>query len=227
MKLPCCLLPGLDGTGVLFDPLLAVLPSSVEARPFSYPHDLVSYETLLEWIGPRLPEKPCCLIAESFSGPLALHCAARYPEKIKKVILVCSFIAPPQTPLLRLLRLLPLRPVFSVPLPPLIARIMLLGRDATTDLVRQTLQAIRSVPAQTLAARLRTVLSLRSDSFPDVQQPILCLQARSDRLVPASAARTIARRYPHAEIIPLEGPHFLLQARPADSVRFIETFVRS
>lgn len=224
MDLPCCLLPGLDGTGALFDPLLAALPSSIEARPFSYPHDLVSYEALLEWIGTRLPEKPCCLIAESFSGPLALRCAARYPEKIKKVILVCSFIAPPQTPLLRLL---PLQPVFSVPLPPLIARLMLLGHGASPSLVRQSLQAIRSVPARTLAARVRAVLSLQSDSFPDVRQPILYLQARSDRLVPASAARTIARHYPHTEIIPLEGPHFLLQARPTDCVKFIETFVRS
>ncbi len=71
------LLPGMDGTGLLFTPLLSALPIGVDPIVVSYPADrAASPEELLRIVLAHLPgEGAYVLIAESFSGPLALRAA--------------------------------------------------------------------------------------------------------------------------------------------------------
>ncbi|MEW6284578.1 MAG: alpha/beta hydrolase, partial [Candidatus Eremiobacterota bacterium] len=60
------LLPGLDGTGRMFEPFLRGLPPGLEVSVTAYPDRLQPYadlERYLSW-----PEGPCVLVAESFSG---------------------------------------------------------------------------------------------------------------------------------------------------------------
>lgn len=74
------LLPGMDGTGTLFDPLLAVLPKTCQIKVIKYPTDAsLTYEELERYVIERLPigRSPLIVIAESFSGPIALRLAAR------------------------------------------------------------------------------------------------------------------------------------------------------
>jgi pimeloyl-ACP methyl ester carboxylesterase len=63
----------------------------------SYPPDqTLSYDALLEVIEQQLRfEKEMVLIAESFSGPLAVRFAAAHPTRIKAVVLVASFVKLP------------------------------------------------------------------------------------------------------------------------------------
>ena len=69
------LLPGLDGTGLLFEPLLRALPKEIEATVIRYPGDQrLSYDELLEFLRDQLPrDTPFILLGESFSGPLAIR----------------------------------------------------------------------------------------------------------------------------------------------------------
>ena len=64
----------MDGTGELFGPLIQSMPESVTAEVLSYPQDpSADYETLTEFVLAHLPkDEPFVLVAESFSGPLAV-----------------------------------------------------------------------------------------------------------------------------------------------------------
>ncbi len=68
------LLPGLDGTGLLFEPLLKELPKECIAEVISYPFDQPqTFEQHVKHVVGKLPEnEPIALLAESFSGPVAI-----------------------------------------------------------------------------------------------------------------------------------------------------------
>jgi hypothetical protein len=69
------LLPGLDGTGRLFKPFIKAAPPHLSPIPVALPPDLLSYGELANRIAATLPNDRFVLIAESYSGPLALAIA--------------------------------------------------------------------------------------------------------------------------------------------------------
>src|SRR5687768_13243658 len=89
------LLPGLDGTGSLFGPLLAQLPETLIPVVVKYPPDQVLYyEQLFPHIREVMPwDQPFILLAESFSGPMAIKFAAEQSANIHALVLVSSFFS--------------------------------------------------------------------------------------------------------------------------------------
>src|SRR5690349_20385434 len=97
MRAPNLILrPGLNGTGVMFRPLLAQLPPEVRAKVVAYPtSELLTYADLLPRVLAELPAGPFVLLGESFSGPLSLMAAATCPPGLRGVILCASFVRNP------------------------------------------------------------------------------------------------------------------------------------
>ena len=91
------LLPGLDGTGVLFRPLLKKLPHYIQPIVVTYPTDKeLGYDELLPIVLKKLPQgAPFVLLGESFGGPLSLRVAATRPAGLKALILSASFLSCP------------------------------------------------------------------------------------------------------------------------------------
>ena len=91
------LLPGMDGTGILFEPFLESLPESISPIVVTYPCDMpLSYAELLQVIEAKLPSaEPFIVLGESFSGPLALRIAASCPPGLKGLVLSASFARNP------------------------------------------------------------------------------------------------------------------------------------
>lgn len=97
MPITLLLLPGLDGTGVLFERFVEALPDDIDAHVLSYPGDHpMSYADLLGYIRDRLPagKTRFAVLGESFSGPLALELALVEP-RVNAVILCASFVTKP------------------------------------------------------------------------------------------------------------------------------------
>ena len=78
IRLHWVLLPGLDGTGLLFKPLKAAIPTETPIALVSYPTwTPYSYQALVTLVSAAVPTNaPYVLIAESFSGPIAIQVAA-------------------------------------------------------------------------------------------------------------------------------------------------------
>lgn len=67
------LLPGLDGSGLLFEPLLRALGGSLPVRVLAYPAQLAGdYDTLAAWVRTQLPDQPFALGAFFPDDTLAL-----------------------------------------------------------------------------------------------------------------------------------------------------------
>src|SRR5258706_2862593 len=95
MTITALLLPGMDGTGRLFTPLGRALGPRFETRVIAYPRDRVlTYGELGAQIA--LPRGPFVLVAESFSGPIAIALAASRPPGLVGLVLAASFARSPR-----------------------------------------------------------------------------------------------------------------------------------
>ena len=91
------LLPGLDGTEVLFGPLLRALPAWLEPVVVRYPTDGGNgYADLQPLVDAAVGAEPeCHVLGWSFGGALALRAARRHPDRVRGVVLASSFVLPP------------------------------------------------------------------------------------------------------------------------------------
>lgn len=219
------LLPGMDGTGELFAPLLAVIPPGVATRVVRYPADeFLSYDALLERVEDQLrEERDIVLVAESFSGPLALRYAVKHGRRVRAVVLCASFV---QSPLPRWLRIL-VRPVlFRRPPSTFMVRRLMLGADAPDQLVRAVTEAIGRVAPSVLAARLREVFDLDcTRSLRQCPAPIMYLAPSNDALLRGAALAAVRANRPQVRVARLTGPHLLLQRRPLAAWKEIQQFL--
>ncbi len=218
------LLPGLDGTGLMFASFLAAL-ADWDTQVVRYPEALVSYAACTHFARTQLPKgRPFLLLGESFSGPVALALAAERPEGLRGVVLCGTFARNPRPglawtgPLLRLLP--PLR------LGPGMVRFLLLGRWATPPLMDLVRRLLPAVPKATLRDRLLAAMAVdQTPLLPALAVPALALAARHDRVVPPAALRHLRAHLKGLDIVTLEAPHWLLQARPEAAAQALRDFL--
>jgi pimeloyl-ACP methyl ester carboxylesterase len=214
------LLPGLDGTATLFAPFVAAAPAEFPVQPLPLPNDRPrSYRELTDWVLTKLPPEPFALIAESFSGPLALFVADQCP-RVTAIVLCASFV---QAPLPEILRRLPTI-IWTRPPPAALIRFFLTGGDRVLgDAVRS---AVASVSADVIAFRIAA--ALRVDVRPELERftrPLLVLSAAQDRVIPSRSTRTSRALKPSATFAELQAPHLLLQAQPRNAWLHIKSFL--
>lgn len=223
-------LPGLHGSDALFQPLCDRLPEGVTTHFVNLPSDgKQDYQTLASVLDQQLPGCPegskRLLIAESFSGPLAIRLASMRPDEIAGIVLAASFCDAPLNPGIALL---PLRPLFMVKPPRTALRHFLVGNDASEAEVTGLQKVAQSIPSSTLSKRIRTILELMEDDNPDLPPiPMLILQANNDNLVPWEAQSKLEANYPEAITHWIESPHLILQRCPAECVQRIIEFADS
>jgi len=220
------LLPGLHGTADLFAPLLEAIPQVFTRRAISYPSDtILPYVALFTFLEDALRDEPSIiLIAESFSGPLAIRFAAAHPDRVKAIVLCASFVRLPRPPWHRrllapiLFRLPPFAPAL---------RHFLAGSDASPAIMQLLQMSLRQGKPKVLLARLHE--SFRVDVAAELARcsiPLLHLSGTADRLMPKAALDPILAVRPDTVVCTIDGPHMLLQGRPVESWQAIEVFLR-
>ncbi|RTL41715.1 MAG: alpha/beta fold hydrolase [Burkholderiales bacterium] len=221
------LLPGLDGTGLLFKPLLDAPAGAIPVAVVRFPTTAAAgYAELERCVEAAIPgEDPIVLLGESFSGPIAISLAAKYPKRVKGLVLCCTFARNPHPALGAFKPLASVLPFRA--LPAALSTLALLGRHATPELRRLLADALAPVSSKVLGARLAGVLSIdASASLARVVAPMLYLRATEDRLIPRSAAETIKVAQPALQVVDVPGPHGLLQAAPDAAARLVLDFFR-
>jgi pimeloyl-[acyl-carrier protein] methyl ester esterase len=215
------LLPGLDGTGDLFGSFVAAAPPGFPARVLPLPHDRPrGYRELSEWVLARLPTDPVVLIAESFSGPLALLVADRCP-RVTAVALCASFV---KAPVSRLFAAVPKLILRRLPPAALVSFFMTGGDRGLAEALRG---AVAGVGADVIAERISAVL--RVDVTPELRRlsrPLLWIRAKGDRLVPARNTEKVRALKPSARFVEIESPHLVLQTHPVEAWSQIRSFLQ-
>lgn len=220
------LLPGMDGTGLLFSRFVAAMGTRVNPILLHYPRDSsLGYAQLQDYVQRQLPRAgPYVLLGESFSGPIAIKMAAQYPQNIQALILSCSFTKNPQ-PILAALK-----PVIGL-LPDIrkskLAMWALLGNHSTPEVCRDFAQVLNEIPMPVLKARLQAVSEVDvTDELRHANMPILYLRAMRDRVVPTSASQHIKYNAKRTQITDIDGPHMLLQTEPELAAQNVLAFLK-
>jgi len=208
------LLPGLDGTGFLFKPLIEVLSNDFDVLVVSYPVDLkLSYNELVEFVINQLADEKFILLAESFSGPIAYQLALRMADKIESIIFVATFIGNPRKFILLSSHFLPGRLLFSLPIPDVIIKSFLLGFNINKQMIDLFKQSIKQVQPDVLAFRLKEISKL-SLNYGTSDISVTYIQASNDKLVPNSCLEEFKKVFSNINVFKVDGPHFILQAAP-------------
>lgn len=219
------LLPGLDGTGRLFDPFVQALGSACECQVIRYPERAdMGIEALTQWTLTQLcPDQTFALLGESFSGPIAIKLAARLPGRVTGLILCCTFASSPNWVLDRLTWALPMVPFDRLPFAVLRPLLIAGASPAVTTRVQEVVQGL---PPPLIRARLLEVsrTDVRAE-LARLQVPVLGLQAKQDRLVPRPASAALRAIAPGADWFELDGPHALLQVNPGPAAATVNRFM--
>jgi pimeloyl-ACP methyl ester carboxylesterase len=222
------LLPGMDGSDKLFEPLQASAPPGIETIAVGYPPGPANgYEDLLPVVCARLPsDRPFFLLGWSFSGPLALLLAAERPSGLRGVILAASFVATPVPWLPRWLHKLATPALFRF-YPAASRAKALLGGYGTPAVRRLLAEAHAFAGAEALACRARAALSIdATGALSACPVPVLYLRARKDGVIPANRVDAIKRTLPSLEIIDIDGPHLALVTNPAAAWLALGAFMK-
>lgn len=219
------LLPGFDGTGELFDPLVAALSPPHRTTVIRY-RDERTLDDYVDTVSAALPEQGATLIAESFSGPIALALMARHPAKIQRAVLCATFVESPFQVLTKLARYVPTA-MFGLRLGQrAMLRQFCLDDTCDPSLMDQALNVVKSMPGAAVAARLNVLAELQVRTLcQNIHTPILILRATGDRLVSSSRYRQLIEALPGAVVRDIDGPHLLLQSRPRECAQAIDEFV--
>ena len=221
-------LPGLDGTGLSYEPLGKVMPKEITVTIVSYPsHARLSFQQLVESAYDQIPhDKPLVLIAESFSGPIAVRLVATKRVVVKGIVFCASFMKFERPFLITLSGIVPLSFLLKPPLPNFVFPILCGKGPALKELSPVFRKIERQLDPKVLSHRIRMLRSIdvRAESHA-IRAPCCYIQALHDRLVPASSVLSFVEHLPGITIKKIEGPHGILQAKPQECAGIITEFV--
>jgi pimeloyl-ACP methyl ester carboxylesterase len=221
------LLPGLDGTGHLFKDFSDAIPDAYHKTVVSYPVDpSLDYDALENLVIKQLPNDPFILVAESFSGPIALKIAAHPPPTLSAVILVSTFHRSPLGIFSSLAKLLAAIPFWFLPYPTGMLRYFLFAKNKSDSEIKEFFKIIRSLPCTLIQRRIQMVMDVDvSNDLKENHVPLLYLKGDHDPLISNSLMRELVKLQPRLSIEPISSGHFVLQANPREAWDKISKFL--
>ncbi len=206
------LVPGLDGTALMFYRQIPLLARRFNVVAFPLPNDpslgmaelIADLATLLDEVaGPDV-----VLCGESFGGALSLSFALAHPERLQGLVIVNSFPVIRQRWKLYLAPLaLRLMPWGAMPLVRRFTEARLHSPHAQPEDLKEFHERSKQIGK---AGYIRRIEILRHydvrDALASLKPPVLFLAGDRDELVPSVAeARFMAERAPRATVEVLEG----------------------
>lgn len=223
------LLPGLDGTGILFKPFLEALPEDIKTLVVSYPLETkLNYQELVDFVFKQLPKEDFIIVAESFSGYIAYLLTIRSPKYLQSVIFASSFLESPHPQLLKLSKFIPSH-ALSLPLPSVIIKAFLFGLSTKSEVIKLFKQSLKKTSSKVLSHRLQLISELpqllatvrAKGSLPQPSTTISYIQATNDNLIPKESFNDFKKVYRDIELFKVEGSHFILQTNPSACAQVI------
>lgn len=206
------LVPGLEGTALLFYRQIPLLARRFAVFTFALPDDPVrGMEELVRDLRDAIADAGCApaiLCGESFGGALALSVALQHSDMLRGLIIINSFSA------LRMPIRMRLGPAVMRSIPwgvmPLVRRLTewrLHSPHALPEDLQEFRERSRSIGR---LGYIRRIEILREydirDRLSEIGVPTLFLAGDRDRLIPSvSEARFMAERVPRSTVVILEG----------------------
>lgn len=224
------LIPGLDGTGTLFEPFVQALPPGIDTTIVSFPHDKAIYDyDLFAIIRNVIPwDRDLVVVGESSSGPLAMRFASDQHQNVSAVILVSSFVSNPIAQANNWATTFLSKPWYEKPPTAASVRKHLLGKNAPETLVTRTVNALRMPWPEILGQRIELMKKLDArDALRTWDKPVLYLRAEEDQFVSIASVEEVRQLNHRVHVASVPGPHLLLQTNPKGAVEAICPFLQA
>jgi pimeloyl-[acyl-carrier protein] methyl ester esterase len=222
-------LPGLDGTGLSFEPIEGLLPDGIDVRVVRYPNDKrLDFEQTVRCARSQIPcDREMVVLAESFSGPIATALAGSGQINAGYVIFCATFARSPRPGWINASKHLPVTALLRLPFPSAVLRPFVEGGRESADVFIDLWRRVRKiVPPDILMHRLRLINTIDVRGWlPHLVMPCLYIQAAGDRTVPPACLLDFVKTVPNLSVRTIKGPHFILQARPRLCLAAIEDFI--
>lgn len=215
------LLPGVDGTGRLFDELLTFMPDNVDC-------DVIALDEL---IGNSISEhaqqlaaryggsEELLVVAESFSGRLAYELALLIPQQIKHLIFVASFISRPMY-IAKFARYLPSLVLKDRPLNRFILKRLGFANFCRNEQLDAVFNSLSIAKFSNLKWRLRQISNMRKVTRK-LPVAVTYIRPTKEHLVGIDAVSHIEQKFQSFEMRVLDGGHFIAQCQPQQCAQII------
>ena len=222
------LLPGLDGTGELFSPIIPFLENDFEVHIVKYSDEL-TFNDYLDSAKAQLPQDiPVSLVAESFSGPIAITLLANKNSNFQASILSATFCKSPLPFLTQISKFLPEKLFSSNPASNALLDLFVTGSDASQEVRRTARELLELVSPGQFQHRINIVNDVDvTEELREIEVPLLYIQATRDRIVPANSGKEIMKHGRNVKIVKVDGSHMILQTRPRECAELIIMHVTS
>lgn len=207
------LLPGLDGTGRLFDKLTQYFPESVDTEVISYESlEGVTYIEQGEELAKRLENTDIYIVAESYSGRVAYEIYKLVGSRVKGIVFLASFISAPSL-LSKLAGFLPVSLLSANFLSKKLLYLFGFSLMGSQKLVYPVFASLQSADKRKLKLRLCNIGGL-SKQQKIVACPVIYIRPSRDLLINTRAVRYIDSMCISFTKIEVEGGHFIAQSKP-------------
>lgn len=206
------LVPGLDGTALLFYRQVPLLAKQFNVVAFPLPNEsdrtmddlVLELRTLIDEIAPR----GAILCGESFGGALSLSTALAHPDVVRGLVIINSFSRVPQRAKLRIApTALKLVPWGAMPLVRRFTEHRLHSPHALPEDLAEFRERSKQIGREGYIRRLEILRHYDvRDALHRIEAPTLFLAGDLDQLIPSvKEAEFMSARVPNAEMQVLEG----------------------
>lgn len=213
-------LPGMDGTGLLFNELIQNIPREIDQEVVCLNEiQGVSCRDQAQHIAKKFVSSSIVVVAESYSGRIAYELCNILGSRVTKVVFIASFVSCPSK-FAKLAAILPEYTLKPGLLPNWLINTLCFDGRGNRVLMDHVRQAIAKAGPSVLKQRLLNIAQL---DHPTHRQPAeaVYIQPTNDRLVSHEAIKVLGEIYPALNIEPLEGGHFIAQTAPELCARII------
>ncbi|MCP3869056.1 MAG: hypothetical protein GY703_13330 [Gammaproteobacteria bacterium] len=222
------LLPGLDGTGELFFPIVPLLENHFEVHSVSYTNEL-TFDDYVESAQAQLPANgPVSLVAESFSGPIAITLLSSNSSNFQASVLSATFCRSPLPLLTQVSKYLPEKLFSSNPASKVFLDYLVTGSDADSRVRKKALEILEMVSPSQFQNRINIVNEVNvTDTLKDIEVPLLYIQATRDRIVFSRSGTEMTKHAKNLRLTEVDGAHMILQTQPEKCAELIISHVTS
>lgn len=221
--------PGLDGTGLSYEPLKKELPDDTQVTLIKYPPDKpLLLPQLVDYAVDQIPKgKPLLILAESFSGPVAVSLLSSIQLNVRGIIFCSTFVKSPRPVLLSLAKYVPISWLFYFPVPDVIFYVFCGGKKLSESVISLFLKIKHIVKPNVIAQRVRMLGDIDVISkLAGLSIPCCYIQAIDDKIVPPRCVEQFQNVLVNLKIKKVKGPHFILQTKPKECAELIMAFIK-
>ena len=186
----------------MFFPIIPFLENHFEVHVVKY-SDEISVDDYVESALAQLPTSvPVSLLAESFSGPIAITLLADKRLNFLASVLSATFCKSPLPLLTRAANYLPERLISGNSVSIFFLDYFVMGRKSNPDVRQKLREVVKKVSPDQRRNRIKLVSKVDvTDKIKSIAVPLLYIQATEDIVVPANSGREILK---HANKMKIE-----------------------